>query len=126
MAAKRAIWLTAVFSLLGVLITGCGMRQETAVPPIKSPALVLFYTDGWFPWQQLQPIVDELDAEFGNDIQFYRLDANIQENETLQQSYGLRGHPTLVVLDKHGDISEKFVGEQSEETLRAALTAVLP
>jgi protein-disulfide isomerase len=54
------------------------------------------------------------------------LDANIQENEILQQSYGLRGHPTLVVLDKNGEISEKFVGEQSKEILQAAITAVLP
>jgi protein-disulfide isomerase len=54
------------------------------------------------------------------------LDANIQENERLQQSYGLRGHPTLAILDENNAISVTFVGEQSEETLRAALTAVLP
>jgi hypothetical protein len=74
----------------------------------------------------LQPIVDELEAEFGTELNFYRLDANIRENEILQQSYGLRGHPTLVILDQNDTISQKFIGEQPKETLHTAITAVLP
>ena len=38
--------LTAIISFLILLITGCGIGQETAVPTIEGPALVLFYTDG--------------------------------------------------------------------------------
>lgn len=74
----------------------------------------------------MQPIVDELDSEFGADIYFYQLDANDAENEALQQAYGLRGHPTLVVLDQNKAVVQTFVGPQSEEILRAAITAVLP
>ncbi len=45
MNTKRAIWLTAVLGLLGVLLTGCGWGQETAVPTPTGPALILFYTE---------------------------------------------------------------------------------
>ena len=35
-----------IMSVLLLLVTGCGLGQETAVPTIEGPALVLFYTDG--------------------------------------------------------------------------------
>lgn len=39
---KRVIGLIVLL----LWVTGCGTGQETAVPPIQYPALILFYTDG--------------------------------------------------------------------------------
>jgi hypothetical protein len=42
----RIIGITALIGLLTLLFAGCRTSQETAVPEIEGPALVLFYTEG--------------------------------------------------------------------------------
>ncbi len=66
-----------------------------------------------------------LEAEFGEQLIVRRLDANIHENEALEFSYGLRGHPAFAILDKTGEAAAVYIGPQSAETLRGAITAVL-
>lgn len=73
----------------------------------------------------MDPIVNGLETEFTGQLQVTRLDANVRENETLELSYGLRGHPAFAVLDATGAVAATFIGPQSEEILRDAVTAVL-
>lgn len=70
------------------------------------------------------PIVNGLEAEFGEQIKVERLDAAKQENADLMAEFGVRGHPTFVVVDADGQVQQTFVGPQTGETLRDALTAV--
>jgi protein-disulfide isomerase len=72
----------------------------------------------------MTPIVDGLEREFEGQLTVIRLDANVAANERLQLSYGMRGHPTLLVLNEAGDVSAQFIGRQTAETLREAMTAV--
>lgn len=69
----------------------------------------------------MEPIVNGLETELGEQAAFVRLDADLAENAKFQQSYGLRGHPTFVVLDGRGELSAAFIGPQTEETLRQAV-----
>jgi len=70
------------------------------------------------------PIVDGLASEFEGRITVLQLDAGLPENEQLQASYGLRGHPTFLVLDQEGNVIAQFIGPQTTETLRIALAEV--
>ncbi len=72
----------------------------------------------------MEPIVNGLETEFGGKLIVTRLDANVRENEELEFSYGLRGHPAFAVLDVSGAVTATFIGPQSDETLREAVTAV--
>ena len=72
----------------------------------------------------MEPIVNGLETEFGEQLIVTRLDANVRENEELEFSYGLRGHPAFAVLDAAGSVTATFIGPQSDETLRNAVTAV--
>lgn len=65
-----------------------------------------------------------LEAEFGASVTFVRLNANQPENETYQRALGLRGHPTVALLTRDGEVSERFIGEQSAESLRDALRLI--
>lgn len=71
------------------------------------------------------PIVNGLEDEFGSEISVVRLNAADSESAALQSQYGLRGHPSFVVLDASGDVIERFFGPQSEETLRMATELAL-
>jgi hypothetical protein len=74
----------------------------------------------------MMPIVDGLEREFEGRLTVVRLDANVPANEQLQLTYGMRGHPTFLVLNETGDVSAQFIGRQTAETLREAMTAVSP
>ena len=74
----------------------------------------------------MTPIVNGLEEEFEGEITVARLNAAEPENVALQRGFGLRGHPAFAILDENGRTAQTFFGPQSEETLRAALTAVVP
>lgn len=74
----------------------------------------------------MTPIVDGLEAEFAGQATVMRLNAAASENEALMQRYGLRGHPSFVVLAGDGRVSQTFFGPQTTETLQRALQAVVP
>jgi thioredoxin-like negative regulator of GroEL len=73
----------------------------------------------------MEPIVNGLETEFAGQLQVIRLDAGVPINEELEFSYGLRGHPAFVVLAADGEVAATFIGPQTEEMLREAVTAVL-
>ncbi len=62
-----------------------------------------------------------LEAEFGGEIEFFRLNAAEAENGRLQQQYGLRGHPSAAILDRDGNVVERYFGAETAETLQAVL-----
>ena len=69
--------------------------------------------------------MDGLEAEFQEEVNFVRLNAAEPEVVQLQQTYGLRGHPSVAVLDSAGEVAAIYFGPETAETLRAELTAVL-
>ena len=55
----------------------------------------------------------------------YQLNADEGENALMQQQFGLRGHPTFVVLGGNGRVVQTFIGPQTAEILREALSAAV-
>lgn len=72
------------------------------------------------------PAVSRLEEEFAGEVNVIRLDADEENNTRLQATYGLRGHPSFVVLDNNNRVTDRFFGPQEENTLHAAMTAVTP
>ena len=66
-----------------------------------------------------------LEDEYGTQLEFIRLNAAEPDNEAIQREYGLRGHPTVAIIDADGNAEAKFIGEQSAETLRDAIESML-
>jgi len=64
----------------------------------------------------LEPIVETLAAEAGATVAKVDVDANQQ----LAQSYGVRGVPTLILF-ADGEQVEEVVGLEDEEALRALI-----
>lgn len=72
------------------------------------------------------PIVNGLEADFEGQIDVIRLNVEEADNARIQQAFGLRGHPSAAVLDAEGEVTHRFFGAESAETLRAALQDVAP
>ena len=74
----------------------------------------------------MTPIVNGLEDEFEGQATVVSLNVGEVENEELQQEYGLRGHPTFVILDEEGQIAQRLIGPQTAVALRDALELVIP
>ncbi len=92
-----------------------------AVGPLR---LVKFTADWCGPCKKQQPLLDELEQEFGDRIEFQREDIDVHPE--LAAIYSIQSVPTLLVLDQEGDViaSLSHVGFNKVK-LRLALVDLL-
>ncbi len=69
----------------------------------------------------MRPVVHGLDQRYGDRVAFAGVDYNNTANRDLVTRHQVRGHPTFVVLDPHGDLVKRFVGYTTAAELEAAL-----
>ncbi|MEM7116223.1 MAG: hypothetical protein AAF614_27550 [Chloroflexota bacterium] len=69
--------------------------------------------------------MDGLEAEFAGQINFVRLNVDQPDQARIQQSYGMRGHPSVVILDSSGQPTERYFGAEEAEVLRPVLEAIV-
>ncbi len=73
----------------------------------------------------MTPIVNGLEAEYGERIIFVKLDANTPEGRQAMQAYQLRGHPAIVLFDSAGDVAWQSLGLQGREEVAAAIAQLV-
>lgn len=74
----------------------------------------------------MMPVVNRLDNVHA-EAQIYKLNVGTEypENRALQQEFGLRGHPTFVVLDANDVVAGTFYGVVPETELSQTLAAAI-
>jgi len=75
-----------------------------------------FYADWCGPCKTQEPILEEMEEDWG-DVQFERID--VDENQDVANQYQVRSIPTLVVEDDDG-VVERFVGVTQREDIETA------
>ena len=66
-----------------------------------------------------------LETEFDGKVKFLRLNVDEAENGRLQQQYGLRGHPSVAILDGNGEVAELYFGAETAVTLQNVLNKLV-
>ncbi|MEM7127191.1 MAG: hypothetical protein AAF702_12740 [Chloroflexota bacterium] len=66
----------------------------------------------------MQPIVNGLQASHEDQMTFDAIDAATESGSDLLDIYGLRGHPSYVIVDVDGKALWSFSGQTSEAILR--------
>lgn len=74
----------------------------------------------------MEPIVNGLEIEAGDGVFFEQLDANSARGRTAMNTYGLRGHPSYVILDEDGAVLWQHTGQTEEAFLRVQLQGLIP
>jgi len=69
----------------------------------------------------MQPIVHGLETEFAGQVAFERRDANTEKGKTTMVMYGLRAHPSYVIVAPDGKPLWLFMGSLSADRLRTQL-----
>ena len=108
-------------------LAGCASASEKqGIQPTEGKlTFAFFYTDGWGPWAEMQPIVDGLEKQYQESVEFVRINASTTEGLEIFNTYSLLGHPSYLVLDETGKILWQSVGEQSVENIEGALKKAL-
>ena len=73
----------------------------------------------------MAPIVDGLEADYGDRVAFQRLNVDEDEGRVAAQTYRVRGHPAIVVLNPQGDVVWARLGVQPRDLVAGALESVL-
>jgi len=78
--------------------------------------LVDFYADWCGPCQMMEPAVEAVADETGAAV----LKVDVDRFQALASEYGVQGIPTLLVF-AGGELANRMVGAQTEDTLRTAV-----
>jgi thioredoxin 1 len=96
------------------------------VPVSGKPVLVEFYTQVCPSCTKMKPVVDALEKQYGDAIEFRRLlsDGSDPAAVTLAEKLGVQYVPTFIFVTKDGVVSSQLVGEQTTQAMQAGLDKI--
>lgn len=87
---------------------------EAKVLKSELPVLVDFYSDSCVACKKLAPALGELEDEYEDKINVYKLNTNFDQD--IATEYGVMSNPT-VILFKDGQVVDKQVGAKTFDEL---------
>jgi len=85
------------------------------------PAIIDFWAEWCQPCKMIGPILDELQQEYGDKIQIFKV--NTEEQQRLAGLFGIRSIPSLLFVPVDGQ-PQMAVGALPKETLKQAIADV--
>lgn len=95
---------------------------ESKVLQAEKPVLVEFGAEWCGPCRLLEPVLEELAAEYGDQVDFYTVD--VDQSPQLAMQYSVMGVPT-VMLFQEGKLVERMTGYRPRKALEKLFLAKL-
>lgn len=96
---------------------------DTEITNSNKPIILDVYATWCGPCQQMVPIIDELEQEYGSKYKFAKL--NVDESRELAIKYGVTSIPTFIFINEKNEIKGKETGYMSKDDLLGKITALL-
>jgi thioredoxin 1 len=96
-------------------------NHEKVIKKATKPVVLDIYASWCGPCQQMNPIIEELEKEFGDKYIFAKLNVD-EAREISIKDYGVTSVPTFVFI-KDGVVKGKETGYMSKEAFQAKMTA---
>lgn len=88
----------------------------------STPCLIDFYADWCGPCKTVAPLLDELQAEYGDSIVIYKVDTEAQQE--LAGMFGVQSIPSLLFVPTEGQ-PQMAMGALPKQTFEKAIADVL-
>ncbi len=106
-------------------LTGAPTEAEGLVAAesgrIGQPALVWFHADWCEICQSIKPTVNDLQTTYEGRVAFIRMNVDDPASQTANRQYSVRGTPTFVLIDRHGEQLQRFSGWPGEQQVVSLL-----
>ena len=86
------------------------------------PCLIDFYADWCGPCKMVAPILEELAAEYKDQINIYKVDT--EDQQELAAIFGIRSIPSLLFCPKEGQ-PQMAMGALPKDTFKQAINDIL-
>lgn len=86
------------------------------------PAIIDFYASWCGPCKMVAPVLDELAAEYADDLYIYKV--NTEEEQELAALFGIRSVPSLLFIPMEGQ-PQMATGAMSKADFKRAIDDVL-
>jgi thioredoxin 1 len=96
-------------------------NHETEIQQSNKPIILDIYATWCGPCQQMTPILEELEKEFGDLYKFAKLNVDEAREISIKQ-YGVTSVPTFVFI-KDGTIKSKETGYISKDVFKEKIIA---
>lgn len=69
--------------------------------------------------------MDGIEQDYAGRLQVARLNFNQRTNDAAIRALRVRGHPTVVLIDRNGTPQEPLIGTQTDAKLRPRVEALI-
>ncbi len=107
--------------MAGSIVTVTGENYEEEVVQATVPVLVDFWATWCGPCQKLNPVIEALAEERGDQAKICKVD--VDSNRDLAIKLGVKAMPTLIFF-KDGEEKERVTGPLNQEALTEKLSAL--
>ena len=90
----------------------------------QKPCVIDFMADWCLPCKTISPILEQLEKEYGNKIDFFTV--NVDEQYDFVELFLIKSVPTLVFCPGNGKKSETIIGSSSKQKIEEKLKNLLP
>lgn len=74
----------------------------------------------------MAPIVDGIEEQYGEQIVFKRINADVDDGPAIVRAYRIPGHPTTLIFDKEGNEVQRWLGPQPIDVVEQIVQQILP
>lgn len=97
-------------------------NKETFENQYHKPVLIDFYADWCGPCTMLNPTLENMEKNFGDQVAFFKVDAD--QEQSLTAAFGVQSLPTLLFIPKEGQ-PQMAKGVVQPDQLKKAIESIL-
>ncbi len=97
-------------------------HKETWENQYQKPILIDFYADWCGPCTMLNPILENMEQHYGDQVAFFKVDAD--QERSLTSAFGVQSLPTLLFIPKDGQ-PQMAKGVVQPDQLKKAIDSIL-
>lgn len=89
------------------------------------PKVLDFYTTWCGPCKRLAPVLEELEKQYKDKVEFERYDAEAPANKALVEKYKIEAYPTVIFIDKSGKVQDVMKGFAGKDPIVERIDSML-